>query len=90
MSLTPGKIPDTIKKKRVFAWNFPYRRGCFCDNFEWIEGNSARSGLVSADPETRQQQIKKSGKFYSEIIRRGGADQELYDTYVAREAFDLR
>ena len=67
-----------------------YYHWCFCDNLEWIEGNSAKFGLVSVDPRTRARTVKKSGKFYSEIIARGGVDAELYQTYVAGEVYDIR
>ena len=71
----------------------PFRRyyhWCFCDNFEWIEGNSARFGLVSVDPVTRQRQIKKAGHFYSSVIREKGVSQALYREYVAEQEYDIR
>jgi len=67
-----------------------YYHWCFCDNFEWVEGNSAKFGLVSVDPDTRARTVKHSGEFFSEIIRRGGVDQELYQTYVASQEYDVR
>ena len=67
-----------------------YYHWCFCDNLEWIEGNSAKFGLVSVDPETRKRTVKESGRFYSRIITRGGVDQELYDAYVAKQEYDIR
>lgn len=73
--------------------NLPFERyyhWCFCDNLEWIEGNSAKFGLVSVDPTTRARTVKESGKFYSEIIARGGVDTELYETYVSKQEYDVR
>lgn len=67
-----------------------YYHWCFCDNFEWVEGNSAKFGLVSVDPQTGVRTVKKSGRFFSEIIRRGGVDRELYEQYVADEEFEVR
>ena len=67
-----------------------YYHWCFCDNFEWIEGNSAKFGLVSVDPDTRKRAVKKSGHFYSEVIRQGGVTQALYEKYVAEEEYDVR
>ena len=67
-----------------------YYHWCFCDNFEWIEGNSAKFGLVSVDPVTRKRTVKDSGKFYSQVIARGGVDKELFDTYVAKQEYDIR
>ena len=79
--------------KTVCESDLPFERyyhWCFCDNLEWIEGNSSKFGLVSVDPVTRQRSIKKSGKFYADIIARGGVDQELYDTYVSQQEYDVR
>lgn len=67
-----------------------YYHWCFCDNFEWIEGNSAKFGLVSVDPETRERTVKKSGQFYSQVIARGGVDRELYEQFVQEEVYDVR
>lgn len=67
-----------------------YYHWCFCDNFEWIEGNSAKFGLVSVDPETRARTVKNSGKFYSEVIARGGVDAALYETYISGQEYDVR
>ena len=67
-----------------------YYHWCFCDNFEWIEGNSAKFGLVSVDPATRQRQIKGSGRFYSEIIQNGGVTEEMYQNYVNGQEYDVR
>jgi len=79
--------------KALAESNLPVQRyyhWCFCDNFEWIEGNSAKFGLVSVDPETRRRAVKKSGDFYSEMIRRGGVDTEMYEKYVAPQEYDVR
>lgn len=79
--------------KELSESNLPFERyyhWCFCDNLEWLEGNSARFGLVSVDPETRRRRVKRSGQFYSEVIRRGGVTQELFDDYVAGQAYDVR
>jgi len=67
-----------------------YYHWCFCDNFEWIEGNSAKFGLVSVDPETRRRRVKRSGDFYAGIIRNKGVTQALYGEYVASQEYDVR
>lgn len=67
-----------------------YYHWCFCDNFEWIEGNSARFGLVSVDPNTRKRTIKRSGAFYSEIIQQGGVTADLYHVFVENQSYDIR
>ncbi|MBQ3242810.1 MAG: glycoside hydrolase family 1 protein, partial [Oscillospiraceae bacterium] len=67
-----------------------YYHWCFCDNFEWVEGNSSRFGLVSVDPETRARTVKKAGRFYSEVIQKGGVTKEIYQNYVADQRYDVR
>ena len=67
-----------------------YYHWCFCDNFEWVEGSSAKFGLVSVDPDSHQRNIKESGKFYTEIIRNQGVTNEMYHNYVAKQEYDVR
>lgn len=67
-----------------------YYHWCFCDNFEWIEGNTAKFGLVRVDPETRVRFVKTSGDFYSDVIRNGGVSEEMYEKYVAKQEYDVR
>ncbi len=62
-----------------------YYHWCFCDNFEWLEGESARFGLVHIDFETQERSIKRSGEFYSRVIREGGISDELADAYCRQE-----
>lgn len=79
--------------KQVCESKLPFERyyhWCFCDNLEWIEGNSAKFGLVSVDPETRKRSVKNSGKFYSAIIAQGGVDAALYSEYVAKQEYETR
>lgn len=71
--------------KAVSGSELPFERyyhWCFCDNFEWVEGNSAKFGIVEIDPETRERRVKRSGRFYSEIIKNGGVTDEMYEEYV--------
>lgn len=65
-----------------------YYHWCFCDNFEWIEGESARFGLVHTDFCTQKRTIKKSGQFFSEVIRAGGVTEEIYDKYVKDQKYN--
>ena len=64
-----------------------YYHWCFCDNFEWIEGESARFGLVHVDYESQQRTIKRAGKFFAALIQAGGVNQELYDEYVKEQKY---
>ena len=59
-----------------------YYHWCFTDNFEWCEGESARFGLVHVDFETQKRTIKKSGRFFSSIIKNKGITDEDYRIYV--------
>jgi beta-glucosidase len=64
-----------------------YYHWCFCDNFEWIEGESARFGLVHVDYGTQARTVKKSGCFYADIIRNRGVTEEMYEKYVKDESY---
>ena len=58
-----------------------YYHWCFCDNWEWVEGASARFGLVHVDYETQERTVKDSGAFYREVIAQGGVSEELFERY---------
>ncbi len=64
-----------------------YYHWCFCDNFEWLEGESARFGLVHVDYETQKRTVKNSGQFYCALIAEGGVDDSLYEEYVAGQTY---
>lgn len=64
-----------------------YYHWCFCDNFELLEGESARFGLVHVDFKTQERTVKKSGRFFREILRSGGVSEEAYDAYVRGEEY---
>lgn len=64
-----------------------YYHWCFCDNFEWIEGESARFGLVHVDYETQKRTIKKSGRFFSEVIQADSVTPEIYEKYVKNQEY---
>ena len=66
--------------KRYYHW-------CFTDNFEWAEGESARFGLVHVDFSTQQRTVKRSGTFFSEIIKQGGVTEDLYHEYVEGQQY---
>jgi beta-glucosidase len=67
-----------------------YYHWCFCDNFEWLEGESARFGLVHVDYETQKRTVKNSGRFYSEVSAAGGVTEEIYEKYVSGEKYNVR
>lgn len=59
-----------------------YYHWTFIDNFEWAEGETARFGLVANHFQTQERTIRKSGQFYSGIIRNNGASAELISEYI--------
>lgn len=67
-----------------------YYHWCFCDNFEWIEGNTARFGLIHIDYETQKRTPKRSAEFYRDMAQNGGVTEECFEKYVAGEEYDIR
>lgn len=61
----------------------------FLDGFNWLDGCYARTGLVSVDFSTMERSVKRSGEFFSRIIRRGGVTEKMYEKYVAEETYHL-
>lgn len=53
-----------VRVKGYFAWSL-------MDNFEWGLGLSKRFGLIYVDYDTRERIIKKSGRWYRELIASG-------------------
>lgn len=74
--ITESNLPIT----RYYHW-------CFCDNFEWIEGESARFGLVHVNYDNQERTVKKSGEFYTRIIEEKGITKEIYNQYVKPEEY---
>lgn len=63
-----------VEVKKYFHWTF-------YDNFEWVEGNTAKFGLVDVDYSDFSRKIRKSGQFYSEIIKSGGVTDDMMKKY---------
>lgn len=64
-----------------------YYHWCFCDNFEWLDGEKARFGLVHVDYETQKRTVKNSGRFYSEVIAANGVTDAIYERYVENQEY---
>ncbi|MCL2736040.1 MAG: family 1 glycosylhydrolase [Propionibacteriaceae bacterium] len=60
-----------------------YYHWCFTDNWEWIEGERPRFGLVWLDYETQERRVKESGWMYKDMITHGGLTDEAYARWVA-------
>jgi len=76
-------LSSDLPIQRYYYWSFT-------DNFEWAEGESSRFGLVHVDYETQKRTIKKSGRFYSEIIKNNGVTEEMYKEYVEPQKYPAR
>lgn len=59
-----------------------YYHWTLMDNFEWLEGESARFGLVEVDYETQKRTIRRSGAFFSESIKNKGVTEEMCERYL--------
>ena len=69
--LSQSNLPVT----RYYHWSLT-------DNFEWLEGESARFGLIEIDYATQARRIKSSGRFYAEIIENAGVNADMIDRYL--------
>lgn len=63
------------KVERYYHWTF-------IDNFEWMDGESCRFGLVELDYETQQRKPRPSCYLYRDIIAAGGVTQEMIEKYL--------
>lgn len=60
-------IQDGVDLRGYFVWSL-------LDNFEWAHGYSKRFGIVHVDFGTQRRTIKKSGRWYREVIERNGLE----------------
>ncbi len=58
-----------------------YYHWCFCDNWEWTEGVSARFGLVHVDYADQRRTVKPSGEFYRRVIQERDVSDELFQEF---------
>lgn len=54
-----------------------YYHWCFVDNFEWLDGFSARFGIVELNTETMERKVKRSGEFYKQMIENKGVTEQM-------------
>jgi beta-glucosidase len=59
-------IEAGVDVRGYFVWSL-------LDNYEWSLGTSKRFGIVHVDFATQRRTVKESGRFYSRVIRSGGA-----------------
>lgn len=68
-------IRDGIPVQRYYHWTL-------IDNFEWLEGEKARFGLVHNDYPTQTRTIRKSGRFYGAICREKAITTSMIEQYL--------
>jgi beta-glucosidase len=59
-------IDDGVDVRGYYAWSL-------LDNFEWGYGYAKRFGIVHVDLESQRRTMKRSARFYAEVIRTNGA-----------------
>lgn len=62
-----GAMAQGADVRAYFVWSL-------LDNLEWTSGYTVRFGLVRVDYATQKRTIKRSGRFYAEVIKRNGLD----------------
>lgn len=62
-------IQDGVKLRGYFVWSL-------MDNFEWALGYSKRFGITYVDYETQRRIIKRSGRWYSQVIAKNAVETE--------------
>ncbi|MCU1245585.1 MAG: bglA, partial [Acidobacteria bacterium] len=62
-------IAQGVDVRGYFAWSL-------LDNLEWSHGFTKRFGIIHVDFATQKRTMKKSGHFYREVVRSGGAALE--------------
>ena len=68
-------IDEGIPIERYYHWSL-------LDNFEWLEGESARFGLVHINYQTQERTIKESGLFYGEICKKKAVTTDMINRYI--------
>ncbi|MDR1852024.1 MAG: family 1 glycosylhydrolase [Propionibacteriaceae bacterium] len=66
--------------KRYYHW-------CFTDNWEWVEGEEPRFGLVELDYDTQERRVRDSGRFFADMSWKGEVTEEAYSRWVANSHY---
>ncbi len=66
---------EGVPVERYYHWTL-------MDNFEWVEGESARFGLVDVNFETQERTVRKSSRFFSEICSSNSVTEEMIEKYL--------
>jgi len=68
-------VDDGIPVEKYYHWSL-------MDNFEWAEGLSKRFGLVEIDYDTQERTVRRSGRFYADLIKNRGVTDEMVAEYL--------
>lgn len=66
-----------------------YYHWCFTDNWEWVEGEGPRFGLVHLDYDTQVRTVRDSGRFYASVIANRGVTEQAYEQWVAAQHYRI-
>ncbi len=77
-AMTESSLPF----KRYYHWTF-------IDNFEWVEGYSAKFGLIGVDLDTQIRTRKASADFFAEVAMTHEVSESLYERTVADQQYPL-
>jgi beta-glucosidase len=70
------QIADSgLPVERYYHWSL-------MDNFEWAEGETSAFGLIGCDFKTQVRTVRRSARFYKEIIQNHGVTQQMIDRYL--------
>ena len=61
-------IDDGVRLEGYFVWSL-------MDNFEWALGYSKRFGIVYVDYPTQRRIVKRSGRWYRQVIEANGVPE---------------
>ena len=62
-------IREGVPVRGYFLWSL-------LDNFEWSHGYTMRFGVNHVDYETQRRTLKDSGKWYAQVARENGIEEE--------------
>lgn len=71
-------IEEGIDVQRYYHWSL-------LDNLEWNDGYGPRFGLVEVNYESLERTIRKSARFYSELIIKRNVSEEMKQTYNIKD-----
>ena len=71
-------IEDGIDVRKYYHWSL-------LDNLEWNDGYGPRFGLIEVNYATFERNIRKSGKFYSEICKKKYVTDEMFNKYIYKQ-----